>query len=403
MPKKQAASRRKRQTKKKSANRKNKLPIIGFSLFLVLLLLIVAMIVVNHSRKGIDDEALEEVHAEIDEPIAEDYSVGEAIEHSAELLGVPSNLVTRRINDGVITYIVRVDRDRIDLTLANMIITGNVQNAGGTIVKGEEVSRGSAHVLTVRNEPAGRDYVVRLSYARTGSYPAERPKLAIIVDDFGEFSGELLDDFLETDINVTFAILPHLRHSELVMNRAVEKGREVILHIPMEPMDYPRNDPGPNPILVELSERQILRRMEGYLRDLPHVSGANNHMGSLATTDETVMQTVLEFLKERDLYFIDSRTSSLSVAFDLAQSMLLPSAKRDIFLDMPDSSEETLQEKIQEIKKMFQENRDVVVITHCFDRQRLDMLNLLIDQAKQMGFELVPVSSFFIRDVPDII
>lgn len=404
MPNKKSANKKKRPAARKSNKKKTyKAPRLWFSLFIVLLLLIAAMIIINHSRRDSDRVTLEEVRTDAVTTIEEDRSVSEAIEHSAELLGVPSNLISRRIDDGVFTYFIRIDRERIDLTLANMILSGSIENAGGTIVKGEDISRGSAQVLTVRNEAADRDYLIRISYARPGAYPSQKPKLAIIVDDFGEFSGDLLDEFLSTDINVTFAILPHLRHSEEVMNRAVESGREVILHIPMEPMGYPRNDPGANPILVEHSERQIIRRMEGYLRNLPLVSGANNHMGSLATTDRDVMKTVLEFLKERELYFIDSRTSSLSVAYDLAQSMLLPSAKRDMFLDMPDTSEETLRQKVEELEGMYRSNRNVIAITHCFDRQRLEMLNLFIEEAERIGYELVPVSVLFIRDVPEII
>lgn len=409
MPKK-VTQKKKQGSKAVKKNKNMSTVMLGVSFALVMVLLVAAMIIINYKPSGVQladqtEAVRQDTVDEITSPeqVDDDDSIDNAITHSAELLGVKPSLITKRIRDGVIHYHVQLDRNRIDLTLGNMIMTGNIENAGGVIIKGEEIARGTVHVLTVRNEKAGKDYNVRLSYARSGAYQEMSPKIAVIVDDFGEFGGALLEEFLRVDINVTFAILPHLKYSRKVMDRAVASGREVMLHIPMEPLDYPRNNPGINPVLVQHSNRDISRIMEGYLRSVPLVSGANNHMGSLATTDERVMKAVLSFLQEKEMYFVDSRTTSLSVAYDMAQRMMLPSARRDIFLDVPDSSEETFNNKIRELRTLRQSGRDVVVITHCFDSERLIMLHRFIDEAKKMGYEIVPVSKLFITDVPEIL
>ncbi len=406
MPKK-LTSKRTNTSKNRSVKRKkrnNRSPSIGFLLIMMIVIIIIIVTVINHVRRTESEIVVpmitEEVRSEEPDPTDD---IESAIKHTAEQLGVPSHLLTKRFQDGQIHYNLQIDRARLDLNFANMIVTGHIELAGGTILKGEEVSRGSSHVLTVLTPDNEKEYIVRLSYARSGNYPQKFPQLAIIVDDFGEYAGDLLDEFLATDINVTFAILPHLRYSREVMDRAVETGREVMLHMPMEPIGYPRADPGINPILVEHTEKEINRIMQGYLRNLPKISGANNHMGSLATTDSRVMDIVLKFLKQHNLYFADSKTTNMSVGYEMAQKMVLPSVSRDMFLDVPDSSEETFMSKIEELKSMKHTKDQVVVITHCFDRQRLTMLNRFIEEAKKLGFELVPVSQLFITDLPEIL
>ena len=187
------------------------------------------------------------------------------------------------------------------------------------------------------------------------------------------------------------------------MDRATAMGREVMLHIPMEPVNYPRVNPGNNPILVEQSDREISRIIEGYMRHLPKVSGANNHMGSLATADERVMAAVLTGLAKHNLFFVDSKTTQYSVAVDIAQILNVPVAQRDLFLDDPESSERIIRERLRQLEALKGQKNQVVAITHCFDKQRLEMLNLFIEEAQKIGFEIVPVSQLFVSELPEIL
>jgi hypothetical protein len=212
-----------------------------------------------------------------------------------------------------------------------------------------------------------------------------------------------LDKFCSLDKNVTLAILPDQRYSELVMTKGVESGHETLIHIPMEPISYPQNNPGKNAIFVHLSEREIKKRMEHFVKQLPLCIGANNHMGSLVTTDEKVMKIVLSVLKEHNLFFIDSRTSTSSIAYDLAKRMIMPAFEASLFLDTPDISQETMKSKIKILKSMAKTHDKILVITHCATQERYEYLRQFLDRISHLDFELIPVSVLFKNDLPKIL
>ena len=106
-----------------------------------------------------------------------------------------------------------------------------------------------------------------------------------------------------------------------------------MLHLPMEPISYPAINPGDGVLMVSMDKEMILETLNRDLSQIPFVAGVNNHMGSRFTENEKKMMIVLAELKRRGLYFIDSRTSGGSIAFEVAKKMALRTASRDIFLD----------------------------------------------------------------------
>ena len=86
--------------------------------------------------------------------------------------------------------------------------------------------------------------------------------------------------------------------------------------------------------------------MKKMIRQFPDCIGANNHMGSLVTTDESVMRIVLEVLKKHNLFFVDSRTSNSTIAYDTAKKMMIPTFKSNLFLDTPDVTLKTMKSKL---------------------------------------------------------
>jgi polysaccharide deacetylase 2 family uncharacterized protein YibQ len=169
------------------------------------------------------------------------------------------------------------------------------------------------------------------------------PKVAIIIDDLG-YDTSLAEGFVQLDLPLTLSILPFAPHTRAIAHRARGGGREVMLHLPMEPRSYPRINPGDGVLLVSMERAAILQVLERDLSVIPFVKGVNNHMGSRFTEEREKMMVVLAELKRRGLYFVDSKTSPMSVAFDLARQMEIRTACRDIFLDN-DLSEDAL--KIQ--------------------------------------------------------
>ena len=158
------------------------------------------------------------------------------------------------------------------------------------------------------------------------------PKIGIIIDDLG-YDISLANALLELDLPLTFSVLPFTPNTRLIARKAWNDGRETMLHLPMEPMNYPAINPGDGVLLVSMDREMILDTLTRDLSQIPFVAGVNNHMGSRFTKNEEKMVIVLAELKRKGLYYIDSRTSSDTVAFDVAKTMALRTASRDIFLD----------------------------------------------------------------------
>ncbi len=158
------------------------------------------------------------------------------------------------------------------------------------------------------------------------------PKVGIIIDDLG-YDSALANAFMELNLPLTLSFLPFAPASRSIAHMAKQDGREIMLHLPMEPINYPAVNPGDGVLLVSMDEVTILEVLDRDLSQVPFASGVNNHMGSRFTQREEKMSIVLNELKRRGLYFVDSRTSGGSVAFKVARRIALRTARRDIFLD----------------------------------------------------------------------
>jgi len=296
--------------------------------------------------------------------------------------------------DGSVLLKVRVLQRDLDITYMTLVIKKALRSEGSSILEASVVLEGKENQIIARAKD-GQIYTVSIGYLPSSHQGVLSPKLAIIVDDFGGYEGKLLANFCKADRRIAFAILPNLPKATDVMNAAIISGHEVLVHIPMEPLSYPRNTPGENAIMVDLDDAEIKKRVKSYLKILPKAIGANNHMGSRATQDKRVMSAVLDELKKAGLYFVDSRTIATSVAYQLAREKLIPATKRDMFLDVPASSREVVKTKVNTLARWKKSRKQVVVISHCFDQERLDNLLYFMDEAKKLGFEIVPVSKLF--------
>ncbi|MBN2310193.1 MAG: divergent polysaccharide deacetylase family protein [Candidatus Hydrogenedentes bacterium] len=156
------------------------------------------------------------------------------------------------------------------------------------------------------------------------------PRIAIIVDD-GGYPGESTEAILGLDTGLTLSILPNCDETTSTAQRAAEKGFEVMLHMPMETNSKSAKFPGS--IKIAMTKDEIRALTEKALAQVPGAVGVNNHTGSKFTADEKSMRAFLELVKERGLYFVDSRTTAETVAYTLAQELGVPSAERDVFLD----------------------------------------------------------------------
>lgn len=159
----------------------------------------------------------------------------------------------------------------------------------------------------------------------------QRPRVAIIIDDMGHHQ-RLGEKLLALDLNLTYSFLPDAPFAMEQAQAAVHKGREVLVHLPMEPKD-PRWHPGDGALYVKDSPDALRRKTLAMLAAVPLAVGANNHMGSRLTEDGEAMRVVLQTLKERSLFFIDSYTSDRSKGLAAAEHLGVPAARREVFLD----------------------------------------------------------------------
>ena len=154
---------------------------------------------------------------------------------------------------------------------------------------------------------------------------------AIIIDDIGQ-SMEAVERLLAIGLPIAISVLPHQAYSRQAAIRAGEKGQVVMLHLPMEPRSK-NNNPGQG-ALYSFHDGPTLRKL--FAEDIQWVPGAvgvNNHMGSRLTEIGESMAPLMEEMRSRGLFFVDSKTSSASVASKVAQGMGVPWADRDVFLD----------------------------------------------------------------------
>lgn len=159
------------------------------------------------------------------------------------------------------------------------------------------------------------------------------PVISIIIDDIGY---RHIDDqnALELPGPVTYAILPHAPLSLKLSQIARKSGKSVILHLPMEAIENDKNRfLGPGALRLEMNESEFIDTLSENIQSLPDIVGVNNHMGSLITMQNLQMEWLMEYLKIRNIFYVDSLTNSETVASDIAQEKNVPILRRDVFLD----------------------------------------------------------------------
>lgn len=188
------------------------------------------------------------------------------------------------------------------------------------------------------------------------------PRVAIIMDDLGT-NKKYWKEIFSLKYPVTLSILPHQPFSSELARRANKEGSEVILHIPMEPIDYLNHNPGTGALLVSMTEEELKETLLSDLSSVPYICGVNNHMGSLFTQDKDKMEIVLGEINKRGLFFVDSRTTPNSLAFETAVGMGVPTLKRSVFLDN-DRKADKIKGRIEELMKDAKKNGFAVGICH---------------------------------------
>ena len=213
--------------------------------------------------------------------------------------------------------------------------------------------------------------------------------IGIVIDDFGYRNDEISDGFLELDARLTYAIIPGHRYSTSFGEKAVESGYEVIVHMPMENTGKTYGEEE-FVLMTTMDNETIERRLNNALKEIPTAIGMNNHQGSKASADQNVMSNIAKVMKERGLFFLDSRTTIETIGETTMEIFGVPTARRNIFLDNEDD-EEKIEKQLMKLVKRSEEVGSAIGIGHVKPKT-LNVLSDQIPKLKKKGYKFEFVS-----------
>ncbi len=217
---------------------------------------------------------------------------------------------------------------------------------------------------------------------------APAPLIAFVIDDMA-VNAERGARVAALPGPLTLAFMPYTRHLASLLPMARRRGHELLVHMPMEP-ENSALEPGPHALLTTIDRDELRRRLAWNLDRFQGYAGVNNHMGSYFTASEPHMRLVLEELKRRGLFFLDSKTSPNSRGPALARRLGLPYAARDIFLDN-DLSPAMIHGQLAATARWAARHGDVIAIGHPHPAT-IAALERWIPKLRRDGFAIVPVS-----------
>lgn len=203
--------------------------------------------------------------------------------------------------------------------------------------------------------------------AMTVSLDADADKsgrLAIVIDDFG-LQRKGVYEILTLDCKLTAAVMPFLEYSEEDAEDALENGKEVIIHMPLQATTHDRaSHLGPRPIKIEDSAQDIKEWVSDATTSIPEAVGANIHMGTLSSTKENIIRPLMEELKAKGLFFLDSKTSSKSVCRSMAEATGIRFCENEVFLEHESKSKGYIKKRLKKAMKIAQETGKCIAIGH---------------------------------------
>jgi polysaccharide deacetylase 2 family uncharacterized protein YibQ len=223
--------------------------------------------------------------------------------------------------------------------------------------------------------------------ARANSTPglSSGPRLAIILDDLGS-DRAAADAIFALPYPLTISVLPNHEHSVEIATEAKRRGFQVLLHLPMQ--SVANEHPEAQELHPGMQAADVSALVEKFLQNVPGVAGVNNHQGSQATSDPELMSELMPVLRDRHLFYVDSRTTAATVAFETAQEFGVRSGFRNVpFLDdVPEVA--AVRKQLQLALRGAREKGQAIAIGHPHPAT-LQALREVLPQAKAQGVQLV--------------
>jgi polysaccharide deacetylase 2 family uncharacterized protein YibQ len=218
-------------------------------------------------------------------------------------------------------------------------------------------------------------------------------KAVIIIDDLGNQYKPCLP-LIKSKFPVTFSVLPNCPFSKRISQEGHESGHEIILHAPMEAWDNESNlrasKPGNMFLTTAMDNQDLTDHLEAMIESVPNIIGISNHMGSKFTEDSTKMEVLIRLLKDKNLCFVDSRTSNNSKGLSLAKEFGVPSVGRGLFLDNDQTYDQTVKQLIK-LMEISEAKGTAVGIGHPYP-STIKAITDMLPRFKKNKIEIVPLS-----------
>lgn len=219
---------------------------------------------------------------------------------------------------------------------------------------------------------------------------AGSPKIALDIDDVG-YRRSYINSLISLKTPITFAIFPYAHYSKDIDLKLHKLGYETIMHTPMEPVDTALF-PGDGALFISMDKKEIRRKISADIKRLPYIDGANNHEGSLFTSDKKKICDAVSDFKKKNMFFMDSLTDDNSYAYRCALKQGIPSAQRDVFID-DKPADGYIENQIKIAAALAKRFKRVIVIGH----PRTDTVKTLMSEIpalKKEGYKFVPLCEF---------
>ncbi len=227
------------------------------------------------------------------------------------------------------------------------------------------------------------------------SEQVHKPTISILIDDIGyKFKEDIRA--LALPGPVAYAILPHGPHTEKMSQIAYKKGKDILLHLPMQAEVMDKNEfLGPGALTLNMTREEFLKTLNINIQAVPNLIGINNHMGSLLTQHPGHMQWLMDSMKANGQFYVDSLTSDNSVAARLAMENNVPYLTRDIFLDHKEGAK-YVRAQFKELVKVAKRNGSALGIGHPH-ASTIAVLSELLQNVDQYGVNFVSIKSLVHR------
>ena len=219
--------------------------------------------------------------------------------------------------------------------------------------------------------------------------PPLRGIIGLIIDDFGYRNDDVSKGFLDIPAKLTFAVIPGHEHSRSFSKNAVSAGYEIMVHMPMENIGKTFGEEE-FVLMNYFQDNELVRRVKEALGHIPEANGLNNHQGSRATETPRLMRLLAGVLKDENKFFIDSRTTTNTLAEETMRQFDVPTNRRNIFLDN-ELDEEKIYVQLIQLTDVAERKGIAIGIGHV-KPQTLAVLKKHIPELQQKGFKFEFVS-----------